>query len=64
MTVQQAAQKLEISVSLAYSLVAEGRLPCRRIGRKGRRGKIIVSEEDLKAFLESVKIESAEIHGR
>ncbi|OJW23063.1 MAG: hypothetical protein BGO49_28445 [Planctomycetales bacterium 71-10] len=57
MTVKVAAARLEISVSLAYQLIAEGRLPCRRIGALGRRGKIIVTEEDLAKFLESVKVD-------
>ena len=55
MTIAEAAKRLEISRSLAYRLVEEKRLPCRRIGAKGRRGKIIVTEDDLKLFLESVK---------
>ena len=57
MDVKQAAERLEISLSLCYALIEEGRLPCVRIGRKGRRGKIIVTEDDLRRFLESVKVE-------
>ena len=55
MTIAEAAKRLEISRSLAYRLVEEKRLPCRRIGAKGRRGKIIITEEDLQVFLDSVK---------
>ena len=58
MTVAEFAMRAEISLSLAYSLVQEGRVPCRRIGRKGRRGKIIIREDDLARFLESVKVEA------
>jgi excisionase family DNA binding protein len=58
MTVKEAAERLEISQSLCYELIAEGRLPCRRIGRRGKRGKIIIREEDIEAFSESVKVES------
>ncbi len=58
MTVKQAAERLEISVSLAYSLIEEGRITCRRIGREGRRGKISIREEDLERFLESVKVDA------
>jgi excisionase family DNA binding protein len=57
MTVKEFAKRAEISLSLAYALIEEGRVPCRRIGRKGRRGKIIVTEDDLKAFLDSTKVE-------
>lgn len=55
MTAKQAAAKLEISQSLLYRLIQEGRLPCRRIGQRGKRGKIIVLEKDLELFLETVK---------
>jgi excisionase family DNA binding protein len=51
MTVQEAASRLEISVSLVYRLVADGRLGHARIGGRGRRGKIIITEEDVRAFL-------------
>jgi excisionase family DNA binding protein len=51
MTVREAAEKLEISQSLCYRLVEEGRLKCVRIGQKGRRGCIRVREADLEEFL-------------
>jgi excisionase family DNA binding protein len=54
-TVKEAAKRLEISQSLCYRLIEEGRLPCRRIGQKGRRGKIIETEDDYAKFMESVK---------
>jgi excisionase family DNA binding protein len=56
--VKEAAKRLEISLSLCYALIEEGRLPCRRIGRMGRRGKISIRDEDLVEFLESVKVET------
>ena len=34
MTVKQFAERAEISLSLAYLLIAEGRVPHRRIGQK------------------------------
>lgn len=58
MDVKQAAVRLEISLSLLYSLIEEGRIPHRRIGRRGRRGKITIREEDLEQFLASVKVEA------
>ena len=57
MTVKEFSKRAEISLSLAYALVAENRVPCRRIGRKNKRGKIVIREEDLLKFLESVKVE-------
>jgi excisionase family DNA binding protein len=55
MTVKQAAGRLEISASLVYRLVAAGQLPCLRIGQRGRRGKIVIREEDLAAFFRAVR---------
>jgi Helix-turn-helix domain len=55
MTVKEFAEKAEISLSLAYALIAEGRVPHRRIGQKGRRGCIRVTEEDYRVFIEDVK---------
>jgi excisionase family DNA binding protein len=57
-TVKEFAARAEISLSLAYALVEEGRVPCRRIGRQGRRGKIVIREEDLAKFMESVKVKA------
>lgn len=58
MNVREASKRLEISLSLTYALLEEGRIPCRRIGRKGRRGKYIIREDDLEEFLKSVKVEA------
>ena len=55
MTVKQFADKAEISLSLAYLLIAEGRVPHRRIGQRGRRGAIRITEEDFQTFIESTK---------
>lgn len=55
--VKEFARKAEISLSLAYLLIAEGSIPHRRVGQKGKRGKIVITEDDLKAFLQSVKVE-------
>lgn len=59
MSVKEFAKRAEISLSLAYAMIQEGRISCRRIGRKGRRGKIVVREDDLAAFLEMVKVEAS-----
>jgi excisionase family DNA binding protein len=56
-TVKAAAERLEISQSLVYRLVEEGRMPCVRIGARGRRGKIIIREQDIEAFLKACQIE-------
>jgi excisionase family DNA binding protein len=56
MTVREFAERAEISLSLAYALISEGRVPHRRIGQKGRRGKITISEADLQKFLENCQV--------
>ncbi len=55
MTVKEFADRAEISLSLAYLLIAEGRVPHRRIGQRGKRGCIRITDDDLKSFLESAK---------
>ena len=56
MTVKQAMQKTGISQSLLYALCGEGRLPHYRIGTGGRRGKVMIDEDDLSAFLSRCRI--------
>ena len=57
MTVKQAAEKLEVSPSMVYALIDEGRLPHERIGRRDKRGKIIIRDEHLEAFRAEVRAE-------
>ena len=57
MTVKEFAQRAQISLSLAYALIAEGQVPHRRIGQKGKRGCIRITEDDLASFLEQAKVE-------
>ena len=57
MNVKQAAERLEVSQSLVYQLIAERRLPHLRIGGRGRRGKIVIKDEHIAAFLEEVRAE-------
>ena len=51
MTVREVAQRLEISVSLAYRLLASGKIRCNRHGIG--RGVIRVSEDQLIEYLAS-----------
>lgn len=57
LTVKQAAERLGVSATLVYELVADGALPCYRLGGRGRRGVIRFSEADLLAFLERRRVE-------
>jgi len=42
-----------VSSSLIYQAVAEGRLAATRLSGSGRRGKIVISDEALQAFIEA-----------
>jgi len=58
LTVKQVATRLRISASLVYSWCEDHMLPHYRMGGKGKRGKILIEEAVLDAFLESRKVES------
>ena len=51
MTVRQAAERLEVSLSLAYLLIAEGKLRAMRHGIG--RGTIRITEDQLEEYLRS-----------
>jgi excisionase family DNA binding protein len=50
-TVKAAAQRLEVSTSTIYALVAAGKLRCHRVGLG--RGAIRISEEHLEDYLKA-----------
>ena len=57
LTVKQVAERLRISASLVYSWCEDKILPHYRMGGKGKRGKILIEEVALDAFLQSCKVE-------
>jgi len=60
LTVKQSAGKAGISPGLVYLWGAERRLPHVRAGGKGRRGRILIEETDLAAFLDSCRVPAEE----
>ncbi|ELP34640.1 MULTISPECIES: helix-turn-helix domain-containing protein [Rhodopirellula] len=56
LTVKEVSQRLKISASLAYSLIAKGDLPSYQIGSCRR-----VSEEDLDRFLDERRHEPTQL---
>src|SRR5437868_980746 len=56
LTVKEAAERAQVSAALVYRWCEERRLPHYRMGRKGRRGKILISPDDLDAFVNSLKV--------
>lgn len=57
---KQAAKRAGVSPSLIYLLCAERRLKHFRIGGEGRRGKLLIDEEDLDRFMESCRVDDDE----
>jgi len=57
LTPKQAGEIVGVSPSLIYDWCAEG-LPHYRFGRKGRRGRILIEESDLQAWVEKMKVNS------
>jgi excisionase family DNA binding protein len=57
LTVKQVAERLRISPSLVYSWCEDHLLPHYRMGGKGKRGKILIEEAALTAFLQSRKVD-------
>ena len=62
LTVKQVSERLRISPSLVYSWYEAHLLPHYRMGGKGRRGKILIEEAALDAFLQSRKIEGKPVN--
>jgi excisionase family DNA binding protein len=58
LTVKQAAQRKCLSPQLIYLWCHEGRLAHYRLGGRGRRGRILIDEADLDAFLTSCRVEA------
>lgn len=59
LTVKEVAAKLRLGSNAVYDLITSGRLPCHRIGRRG--GRLRVSAEDLRAYVQSCRDASSPI---
>ena len=61
LTPKQAAEQAGVSANMIYIwTTVEKRLRHYRMGGRGRRGKIVIDEGDLLAFLETLKVEGEE----
>jgi excisionase family DNA binding protein len=58
LTPAEAAERVGVSLSLIYQLCTEKRLPHYRIGGDGRRGKLLIDEADLAAFLAACRVDA------
>ena len=61
LTVKAAAARSGLSPSLIYALCAQRRLPHLRCGTKGRRGRVLIAESDLVAFMESCRVAAEDV---
>jgi excisionase family DNA binding protein len=61
LTVKQVAERLRVSASLVYSWCEDHLLPHYRMGGKGKRGKILIEEAALDAFLQNCKVEGRSV---
>jgi excisionase family DNA binding protein len=59
LTPKQAAQRAGVSVGLIYGWCESKQLAHYRAGVKGRRGKILIAEADLEAFMQTLRVETA-----
>jgi excisionase family DNA binding protein len=57
---REAAKRIGVSESLIYSWVETKALPHYRAGARGKRGKILIAEADLDAFLQTLRVEARE----
>jgi len=58
LTPKQVAERAGVSDSLIYEWCAEGRLPHYRFGCKKKRGRIMIDEAELEAFLAGCRQEA------
>jgi excisionase family DNA binding protein len=58
LSVCQAATRAGVSTGLVYAWVGSGELAHYRLGTKRHRGKIAISETDLDAFVQSLRVEA------
>ena len=56
-TVREVAESVGVSMSLVYQWCNERRLPHLRLGKNGKRGKILINQSDLTDFLKSLRVE-------
>jgi excisionase family DNA binding protein len=59
LTVKGAAERAGVSVSLIYAWCERRLLTHFRVGVPGKRGKILIAEADLDAYLANLKVEGA-----
>jgi excisionase family DNA binding protein len=50
LSVEEAAERLRVSPSMIYTWCRERMLTCLRLGRPGKRGKIVIPESALVEF--------------
>jgi excisionase family DNA binding protein len=57
MTVREVAKRIGVCASLVYGLIQSRMLAHYRVGGKGKRGRILVDETDLEAYLQACRVD-------
>lgn len=55
LTIRQVAKRCNVSESLVYAWTQSGILPSYRFGREGKRGRVMVDENELEGFIAGMK---------
>jgi excisionase family DNA binding protein len=58
LTVNEAAERVGVSISLIYEWCETRRLVHYRLGGKGKRGRIGIRPADLAQFIDSLRVEA------
>ena len=61
LTVKQLAERNGVSKALIYLWVEERRFPVFRLGGIGRRGRILIEEEEFATFLKEQRVEAGPV---
>lgn len=60
LSVKSTAERLGVSPSLVYQWCLEKRLAHLRLGKAGRRGKILIDEADVDVFVGAQRVEAGD----
>jgi hypothetical protein len=61
LTIKAASTEAGVCPSVVYGWVSDRLLPVYRLGGKGKRGKILIDDADLNAFLSSCRVEAVKL---
>lgn len=51
----------QVSKALVYLWISERRFPHYRVGGRGKRGKVLIEEDEFKSFLATCRVDEGEL---